>query len=132
MREDEQKGAKHILVVDDEIANRTFVKRLLQRYGLNVSVASSVEEALDIFIPGKFDAAVIDIDLGSEINGVGLVQRLQALTPDFPVILMSGDQLNEAKVQEANFKFFVLKPFRAAELMKPLSAILQVSFGETE
>src|SRR5690242_2929184 len=51
---------RHILVVDDELLVAETVTLLLEWDGHLVDMASSGEEALSLFEPGKFDLVITD------------------------------------------------------------------------
>jgi len=81
--------AAHILVVDDEGANRYSVSKTLQRVGYIVSEAASGEEALDIMVKQNFDVVLTDIRMPG-LDGVELLRRIKDEAPDAIVILMTG------------------------------------------
>lgn len=110
---------KRILVVDDEAGMRIFLSRLLSRNGFDVESADSGERALELFAPGKFDAALIDVELGS-LDGIELARRLREKEPKLKLILMSGSPVNEPRVKEAGFGSFLMKPFQTEEILSLL------------
>ena len=60
----------HILVVDDEGANRYSVSKTLQRVGYMVTEAANGDEALDIIHNQPFDVVLTDIRMpGLEESG---------------------------------------------------------------
>lgn len=79
----------HVLVVDDEGANRYSVSKTLQRVGYFVSEAASGEEALDIITDQAFDVVLTDIRMAG-IDGIELLRRIKEQAPDAIVILMTG------------------------------------------
>jgi len=79
----------HVLVVDDEGANRYSVSKTLQRVGYVVSEAASGEEALDVVASQDFDVVLTDIRMQG-IDGVELLRRVKEQSPDAIVILMTG------------------------------------------
>lgn len=79
----------HVLVVDDEGANRYSVSKTLQRVGYVVNEASSGEEALDFVDGQEYDVVLSDIRMQG-IDGVELLRRIKELSPDAIVILMTG------------------------------------------
>jgi DNA-binding response OmpR family regulator len=80
----------HILVVDDEGANRYSVSKTLQRVGYVVSEAASGEEALDLLVKQHYDVVLTDIRMPPGIDGVELLKRIKEEAPDAIVILMTG------------------------------------------
>jgi DNA-binding response OmpR family regulator len=79
----------HILVVDDEGANRYSVSKTLQRVGYIVNEAASGEEALDFVDNQEYDVVLSDIRMQG-IDGVELLRRIKEQSPDAIVILMTG------------------------------------------
>jgi len=79
----------HILVVDDEGANRYSVGKTLQRVGYTVDEAASGEDALEIIREKTFDVIMTDIRMPG-IDGVELLRQIKADSPDAIVILMTG------------------------------------------
>lgn len=79
----------HILVVDDEGANRYSVSKTLQRVGYIVNEAASGEEALDFVDGQEYDVVLSDIRMQG-IDGVELLRRIKEQSPDSIVILMTG------------------------------------------
>lgn len=79
----------HVLVVDDEGANRYSVSKTLQRVGYVVNEASSGEEALDFVEGQEYDVVLSDIRMQG-IDGVELLRRIKEQSPDAIVILMTG------------------------------------------
>lgn len=79
----------HILVVDDEGANRYSVSKMLQRVGYTVTEAASGEDALEKVSAQDFDVVLTDIRMPG-IDGVELLRRIKEQSPDAIVILMTG------------------------------------------
>ena len=78
-----------ILLVDDNRNGLIARKSVLQEVGYRVQLASSGEEALQVFAAHRFDLVVTDYRMPC-INGAELIQRLRKIRPDIPVILISG------------------------------------------
>jgi PAS domain S-box-containing protein len=89
-QEDRTAGAC-ILVVEDDVAVRTSVRRLLERYGYQVLEAPSGGQALSAIAES---ARAIDLVISDMVmpgmSGLELRQRLRELRPTLPVLLMSG------------------------------------------
>ncbi len=79
----------HVLVVDDEGANRYSVSKTLQRVGYVVEEAASGEDALDHVDKQEFDVVLTDIRMQG-IDGIELLRRIKEASPDAIVILMTG------------------------------------------
>jgi two-component system, cell cycle sensor histidine kinase and response regulator CckA len=89
-REDRTAGAT-ILVVEDDIAVRSSVRRLLERYGYHVLEAPSGNHALTAIAESAqaIDLVISDMVM-PEMSGLELRQHLRELRPTLPVLLMSG------------------------------------------
>ena len=80
-----------VLYVDDEAQIVDSMRRVLERFGFDVSGFTSSTAALQRFQsdPSGFDFLVTDLTM-PELNGVGLAEAIVAIRPGFPVILCSG------------------------------------------
>jgi CheY-like chemotaxis protein len=66
----------HILIVDDEPAIRTILRRLLESEGYTVSEASDGRTALDVVRHCRISLLVIDLMM-PEVNGVDVVRQVR-------------------------------------------------------
>jgi len=80
---------KVILCVDDNEQALSVRKFLLETRGYRVITALSSEEALDIFHHGGIDLVLSDL-LMPQMDGNELVRRMKEITPEVPMILVSG------------------------------------------
>ena len=80
---------KVILCVDDNEQALSVRKFLLETRGYRVITALSSEEALEIFRNGSIDLVLSDL-LMPQMDGNELVRRMKEITPDVPMILVSG------------------------------------------
>jgi PAS domain S-box-containing protein len=85
------KGEETILLVEDDYQVRDLSKAVLRRYGYNVLVAGSGEEALQILAGRKEDIHLLLTDVVMpDINGKSLFEKVSASRPDIRVLYMSG------------------------------------------
>lgn len=105
-------NAARILVVDDEKLIRWSVSERLQRDGYVVATAESGEQALDAVGLDPPDLVLLDVKLPGA-NGVETLQRLLALQPDMPVIMMSAHSTVDVAVDAMKHGAldFLVKPF---------------------
>jgi CheY-like chemotaxis protein len=80
-----------VLLADDEEAVRVTSKRLLERAGYTVLVASQGGDALRLFLAniGAVDIIVTDLMM-PELTGRELVRRVRSNIPDMPVVVTSA------------------------------------------
>ena len=82
---------RRLLCVDDDSAFRQFYKNLLGSNGYDVTVAANGRQALKLFLSGKIDAVLTDLEM-PEMGGAELAARLKKMRPELPVLLISGSK----------------------------------------
>jgi DNA-binding NtrC family response regulator len=79
----------NILVIDDEKSIRSTLKDILEHEGFNVELASNGQEAIEKFSKGQFDAVLCDIKMPG-MDGIEVLEKIQEISNDVPVIMISG------------------------------------------
>ena len=108
----------HILVVDDEPAQRELVSGFLKKQGFDVAVVGSGEKALDLFRQDSFDLVLTDQKMAN-MSGLELLQAVRAANPETPVILMTAFGSIEAAVSaiQGGATDYLTKPLNLDELL---------------
>jgi two-component system nitrogen regulation response regulator NtrX len=78
-----------ILVIDDEKSIRSTLKDILEHEGFTIELASNGTEALELFSKSQFDAVLCDIKMPG-MDGIEVLEKLQEIADDVPVIMISG------------------------------------------
>lgn len=78
-----------ILVVDDETPIRRTLRDILEFEGYDVEEASDGLECIAKVQKEKFDVIITDIKM-PKMDGIEALERLQILSPETPVIMVSG------------------------------------------
>ncbi len=78
-----------ILIVDDETPIRRTLRDILEFEGYDVEEASDGLECISKVQKDKFDVIITDIKM-PKMDGIEALERLQILTPETPVIMVSG------------------------------------------
>ncbi len=95
-------GALRILIVDDDVVDRKFIKRQLSETGLDIVTEEigSAEEGLTMMEANAFDCVLLDFEL-PEMNGIEFLvrQRQHAETPAPAVIMLTGSGNERLAVQ---------------------------------
>lgn len=108
MKIDTQPTGERILLVDDGDLIRTVLNRTLStKY--QVQAFSSSIEALEQFALGRYDLAIIDLDM-PELSGDQLVARLRLIDPLMHTLLFTGNSLGAGDPRLAHFDFYIQKP----------------------
>src|SRR4030042_7044081 len=79
----------NILVIDDEKSIRSTLKDILEHEGFTIELASNGPEALELFSKSQFDAVLCDIKMPG-MDGIEVLEKLQEIAHDVPVIMISG------------------------------------------
>lgn len=78
-----------ILIIDDEPSIRTVLRDILEMEKYEVDEAKDGIDALSKIKKSKYDAAICDIKM-PKMDGMELLERINILSPDTPVIMISG------------------------------------------
>jgi PAS domain S-box-containing protein len=91
-----------ILLVDDDQSARVTLSIALKSEGFAVEIVDTGEEALRRFSEGSYEWVISDVNMAG-MSGIELVQKLQTLTPDIGIILISAyrsrEELDNLEVQ---------------------------------
>lgn len=112
------KEISKILIVDDEERVLHLLSLMLMEFGWSVSSTPRPEEALCMVREERYHIAFVDNQLG-QMEGIRLIEKMQAIDADLTCVLMSGD-LDIERTTHALKKGaagFLRKPFRVEELL---------------
>ena len=117
-----------ILVADDDSAMLQMVDQVLRHEGYDVSMASTVSEALEASELDLHDLFLIDVGLPRQ-DGVELCRKLRAkpTSAEKPIIFMTGQHntYTVAEALEAGGDDYIRKPFAVRELAARIRAHLR-------
>ncbi|MCP3932940.1 MAG: sigma-54-dependent Fis family transcriptional regulator [Bacteroidetes bacterium] len=103
---------ERILVVDDEVSIRRTLRDILEFEKYKVDEAGDGLECLVKIKKEKYDVIIMDIKM-PKMDGLEALERVQLLTPDTPVVIISGhaniDTAVEA-VKKGAFDFIAKPP----------------------
>jgi len=105
--------ANHLLVVDDDEANRDLLCRRLQRQGFEVTVAEDGRKAIECLEIGSFDLVLLDMVMPGA-DGFEVLQRVRQTKSmsDLPVIMVTGRDSSMDVVQSLSLgaNDYITKP----------------------
>jgi DNA-binding NtrC family response regulator len=125
--------AARLLVVDDEMHQREMLSGILERAGYRVEAAPGGREALEILGRSEFDLLLTDQKMPG-MDGLALLERLQELRPETPVILMTayGSVSEAVAAMKKGAADYLTKPFEREELLLVLEKALRQRRLEAE
>ncbi|MBU4589836.1 MAG: heavy metal response regulator transcription factor [Candidatus Omnitrophica bacterium] len=120
-----------VLVIEDEAKVARFVKKGLLENNFAVDIAPDGEEGLFLAQNEKYDLIVLDLML-PKLDGLELLKKLRKEGKDTPVICLTAKGRFEDRIKgfNAGTDDYLVKPFRFAELLARLRAILRRSTKE--
>jgi PAS domain S-box-containing protein len=120
----------HILVMDDDLAVRVALEKLLVSMGCAVYSVSKGEDAIEAYrvaIVNKqpFDLVIMDLTIRGGMGGKDAVGRILSLDPGAKVIVTSGYSSDPIISDFANYGFYgaLLKPFQYEELVAKINIV---------
>lgn len=120
--------AAHLLVVDDNAANRDLLQRHLRRQGFSSAPAADGEEALSLLAAGGFDLVLLDVMMPG-LDGFEVLQRIKAdpVMREVPVIMMSAldETSSVVKCVKMGAEDYMMKPFDPVLLSARIGASLE-------
>ena len=121
-----------LLLVEDDAALRTGLKRQLEADGYRVEQAADGAEGLFLAQEYPFDLAIVDLGL-PKLGGLAIVQRLRQEGRTMPVLILTARGSWQDKVTglEAGADDYLTKPFEYPELAARLKALLRRSLQAT-
>ena len=114
-----------VLFIDDDPMLATVGEALLLELGYEVTASTDPLAAVATIAadPGRYDVVFTDFNMPS-ISGVDVAQRLAALAPELPVVLVSGHTgLSDDELRAAGIRFRLDKPYNLSALDRVLRAV---------
>lgn len=106
-----------ILIVEDDAAVRTFVSRVLEKEGYDITATADSSEAMVFLQREQFDLLLTDIVL-PQMDGIALANEACMIQPHLRIILMSAYAMDTRyRVPVSKPKWPILiKPFGIREI----------------
>ncbi|MBI3949081.1 MAG: sigma-54-dependent Fis family transcriptional regulator, partial [Acidobacteria bacterium] len=119
---------RKILLVDDDSSLRRVLEFQLHDAGYDVLTASDGRIAFDLFTANEVDLVITDIMM-PEIDGVELLRRIKAMSPETSVIVITAYGSIESAVEAMKLGAYdyITKPFEREELLLTVEKGLRIS-----
>jgi two-component system response regulator HydG len=114
-----------ILIVDDEVTTRNLCRDVAADAGLQVHVAPTTEEALEILDQLPVDIVVTDLQV-PQLGGLELLKRTRANNSEIAVMVLTqyGTIATAIEATRLGATDFVTKPFHVEELRAKLDRLI--------
>ncbi|MBI4595402.1 MAG: response regulator [Candidatus Tectomicrobia bacterium] len=122
-------SGKHVLIVDDNKANRLIVSYQTQGWGMLPRDTASPVEALNWIRQGEhFDVALLDIEM-PEMDGLTLAAEIKRMcnARDLPLVMLTSLGHKESDTEGLQFAAFLTKPLKVSQLYDTLVNIFGVA-----
>ncbi|MBI4385916.1 MAG: response regulator transcription factor [Elusimicrobia bacterium] len=119
--------SRKILLVDDDTAILSLVKRYMSAHGFSIVMTDNGSEALFLVRESRPDLILVDAEMpGLDGYSVCRVLKQEAATRAIPIIIMSGNKIEEKDILsgfERGADDYVLKPFSLPVLKARIEAV---------
>jgi len=114
-----------ILLIEDDLQTRRFLKSNLNHRGWNVTETDSGKTGLTLLKNNAPDLLILDLGL-PDMDGITVIKRLRQFS-DLPVLVLSARSLEQSKIMalDAGADDYLTKPFGIGELNSRLQALLR-------
>ncbi|MBD3401290.1 PAS domain S-box protein [candidate division GN15 bacterium] len=127
---------RKILVMDDEEFIRDLARRILRKHGHDVVCVPDGKAAIDHYVDAQhdgvpFDLVILDLTIPHGMGGKETIARLRKIDPEVIALVCSGYSNDPvlARHEEYGFRGIVTKPYKPADLVEAVSALLTDAAG---
>ncbi len=123
----------HVLVAEDTSALQLLEKRILEKVGLTVSLASNGLEAVDLAGEQPFDLVLMDMQM-PVMDGLEATRRIKSMDSALPVVALTANVMrgHHEQLREAGCDDILTKPIDKEELVRLLRQYLERSSADSD
>ena len=117
---------ERVLIVDDDEAVLTMLKRVVESNGIEANTVISGEAALAELSRSRYDLILLDINLGG-MDGFEVIKTLRSRACNTPIIVISGRREDYDALYGLNIGAddYITKPFNPVTLGAKVKAMLR-------
>lgn len=116
----------HILVVDDDINTRKYIRAVLEKENYIVYTAANGEEALQLMDKEYIDLVVTDIMM-PKMDGYQFTETLRQSNNELPILMVSAKQMPQDRHRGflVGTDDYITKPIDETEMLLRIKALLR-------
>ncbi|HHF97923.1 response regulator [Candidatus Aerophobetes bacterium] len=113
-----------VLVADDDMFMRNFLRKVLENEGCCIEVVESGSEVIRKVLEKKFDVLFLDIYMGG-MDGFETIPIIKEIAPALPIVVITGDTSLQTKnkIQNLDVFSYLTKPIDPVEVRKVLRTV---------
>jgi two-component system KDP operon response regulator KdpE len=117
------KASSNILIIDDDFSFRHVLRTTLSTFGFHVEEAATGEQGVALTRNGRFDAALLDINMPG-MGGLVTCHELRRISPVLQILVLTvrDSQDDIVRALDAGADDYITKPFHTGELAARLRA----------
>jgi YesN/AraC family two-component response regulator len=117
-----------VLIIDDEPYILLMLKKMLEKAGYEVDLASNGKEGMDLFAKASADLVITDIIMPDK-EGLEIIMEMKKQRPDLKIIAISGGgRISPESYLECAAHFgasrVFQKPFKQKELVSAVNELI--------
>ena len=124
-----------VLVVEDDAQFGLMVRNLLESEGMEVELATTPPDAMNILMTARVDAILLDLVLGDQ-SGMSVLRELHTSGSSIPIVMMTahGSIDSVAEAMKLDAFDYITKPFTRDQIIEVLkrAALSSKHKGETK
>jgi DNA-binding response OmpR family regulator len=122
----DDKSAKHVVLVEDEVNIAEAIRFLLSNDGWRVQTIANGASAVEVIRNASPDLVMLDVMLPGK-SGFEILEELRAdpALTDLPVLMLTarGQSRDREMAEKAGVSKFMTKPFSNAEMLDAVRAL---------
>jgi len=123
---------QRVLVVDDEVSIRRYLRAALSAQGFTIYEAANGQEAMNAVVIQHPDIMILDLGL-PDFDGIEVTRRLREWS-EIPIIVLSVREAEQDKIAalDAGADDYLTKPFGTGELMARMRVVMRRLTGKPD
>lgn len=115
-----------VLIVDDDASILLVMRSICESMGCEVTIAENGQRALEKILNEKFTVVISDVRM-PQMDGVSLLDAIEAKGLDLPVIIMSGySDYAAEEIDRRNGVVLLEKPFSKQQMQEIIEGFIKL------